>query len=94
MPDLIPVSEITFTPAPASLRAQGLLGWVSVTLGELRLDGIAVRRTRDGRVVVTFPGRRDGRGHRHAVVRPTTDSTRRAIEAQVIAELRRRRALP
>lgn len=92
--ELLAVTAIAFTPAPARPRATGLIGWVAVTVGELRLDGLAVRRTEDGRTILLFPGRVDRKGSRHPIVAPTTNETRRAIEAQVIAVLRQRGDLP
>ncbi len=94
MRDTLRISGVNFVAAEPSLVATGLLGWASVTLGEFVVDGLAVRRTRDGGIVVVFPARVDRRGARHPVVRPTTNETRRAIEAQVFAELRRRGVLP
>lgn len=78
------VSGIVFTPAPANLRAQGLLGWVAARVGDFDLDGLSVRRTRQGLHAVGFPERR-GR----SIVRPVTNETRRAIESAVLDELRR-----
>jgi len=66
----------------------GLLGWASFELyGHVRLDGVAVRRTRDGRLTLAFPERRDATGRRHPVVRPLNDEARREIEQQVFAAL-------
>ncbi len=64
----------------------GLLGYLSVFYGQLVIDGITVRRTADGRLALSFPERRDGKGRRHSVVRPVDDAARRAIEAAVFRE--------
>jgi len=81
------VSAIRFSAAPARDVRSGLLGWVSFILGDLHLDGVAVRKTRDGRLVLSFPERRDARGNRHPIVRPLDDAARRQIEAEVFTAL-------
>lgn len=90
MRELLHAKHIVFTAAEPNLRATGLLGWVKLTVGELELDGLTVRRTREGRISLGFPERVGRGGYAHAIVRPTTNETRTAIEAQVIAELKRR----
>ncbi len=94
MRDTLRISDVRFTAASGTERAQGLLGFVSLRLGELILDSLVVRRTRDARYVVGFPHRRDRKGFAHEVVRPTTHEVRRSIENEVIAELKRQGALP
>jgi hypothetical protein len=70
--------------------ANGLLGYISCTVAGLRLDGITLRRRRDGSLGVSYPCRRDRRGRRHAIVRPTGP----AVERAILAALRRRGAIP
>lgn len=89
MPDLFRVTVVAFVPAPRAERTRGILGWVDLRVPGLHLDSVAVRRTRDGRLVLSFPERR-GR----AVVRPEDNDARRAIEAQVIAALRQQGHVP
>jgi DNA-binding cell septation regulator SpoVG len=68
--------------------AGGLLGYASCTLGgAIRIDGIAVRRTADGRLTLSFPARRDSIGRPHAYVRPLSDSARRDFEHQIFSAL-------
>ncbi len=87
-PDLH-VSEIRFIAAPDAERALGLLGWVSFLLnGAVKLDGITLRRTRAGDLVLSFPERRDASGKQHAYIRPISDAARRDVERQVFAALR------
>jgi DNA-binding cell septation regulator SpoVG len=91
MTETLTISDIRFAPACADLREKGLLGWVCCSLnGELQLDGIAVRRTRDGRYVLSFPARTDSNGVTHDYVRPLSSDVRDAIQVQVIGTLRRR----
>lgn len=66
-------------------RTRGLLGWAKVWLNEeFGIDSVAVRRTQDGRVVVSFP-RRGG----HPVVSMRTRDLRSELEREIVAELRR-----
>ena len=82
------VSEIRFHRAADQDVGTGLLAYVSFLLdGRIRLDGVTVRRTRDGDLTLVFPERRDSAGRRHPLVRPLDNETRRAIEQQVFAAL-------
>ena len=82
------ITDVQFKAASRSDCERGLLGWTSFALdGRLRLEGVAVRRTLDGRVALSFPARQDGRHRRHFYVRPLDDCTRREIEGQVLAAL-------
>jgi hypothetical protein len=89
MRSLLHARSIEFTEAPSGLRATGLLGWVSLTYGDLDLDGLSLRRTRDGRTVLSFPEHRTSRGRVRADVRPGGPDVHAQIEAEVIADLRR-----
>ncbi|MCC7171370.1 MAG: hypothetical protein IT459_13060 [Planctomycetes bacterium] len=83
MPRLV-VSDVAFVMASPTLHATGLLGWARFTIdGRLGLDGVAVRRTRGGRLALSFPERVDAHGRAHAFVRPLDPATRLAIEVQV-----------
>jgi len=62
----------------------GLLGYVSVFYGDLILDGLTIRRTTEGRVTISYPQRRDGRGHGHAIIRPIDDDARLRIEKAIL----------
>ena len=82
------MSGLEFTRAPGVLSVTGLLGWVRVTLnGRLGLDGLAVRRTAEGELVLTFPSRRDGRGREHPILWPVDDAVRRDFQDRVLDEL-------
>jgi len=81
------VSDVRFTQSGPDKASGGLLGWVSFTVGGLRLDGIAVRRTADGRFALSFPARRDAAGRQHPYVLPLDDATRRDLEHQVFAAI-------
>jgi len=84
----IKITNVRFTSADETNVAAGLLGWVSLSLnGTVRLDGIAVRRTRENELTLSFPYRRDSAGRQHHIVRPLDDATHREIERQIIAAL-------
>ena len=83
------VSSMHFTPAKPKLAGTGLLGWVTCTLnGNIQLGGIALRRTLDGRVVLSFP-ERTCFGIRHRYVRLLDEDARQELEEQILAELKR-----
>ena len=44
------VSDVKFTAGTPMQADDGLLGFVSCVYGILRLDGVTLRRTRDGRI--------------------------------------------
>jgi hypothetical protein len=80
-------TALCFTPSAPRDKARGLLGFLSCRYGDLVLGGIAVRRTRDGRHVLSFPVRHDRNGDQHHIVRPVDDDARKAIEAAVFDAL-------
>jgi DNA-binding cell septation regulator SpoVG len=85
------IDNIRFAPARAELRAKGMLGWVCCALdGNFQLDGLALRRTADGRYVLSFPSRVDSNGVQHDYIKPLSNGVRDAIQAQVIGTLRKR----
>ena len=64
-----------------------LLRFSEPSSGCIRIDGAAIRRTRGGRLVLSFPAKRGRNGREWPFVRPIDDETRRSIEAQVFAAL-------
>lgn len=80
----VAVSNVRFVPSSVHDAAEGLEGWVSFRYGDLLLDGIALRRTREGRWRLSFPERRDRHGRAYPYVRPLDAEARRALEAQVL----------
>lgn len=88
---MIVLQDVRVTPAGAADRATGLLAYVAVTLpGEIRLDGLTLRRTEGNRLTVSFPERRSPSGA-HPYIRLLTPEARAEFEAAVIAEARRQR---
>ena len=49
----------------------------------IEVDGATLRQTLDGRVVISWPARRDSAGVEHFIVRPADAATRRAIEQEL-----------
>ena len=82
------VSEVRLTSARPDEVECGMIGYVAFVLDDsLKLDGIALRRTRRGHAALSYPCRRDRHGRDHALVRPLSDSVRRRIEEQVFRAL-------
>ena len=89
------VTETTFTQASERDEARGLLGYLAIVLNEsIRADGLTLRRTEGGELYVAFPARTDRAGMRHALLRPLDEEHRRALQAQVFAQLGIGEALP
>ena len=85
------VAGLRFAPALPSDAGRGLLGYASfVVAGLVVLDSVAVRRTREGRIVLAFPVRHDSAGRQHALVRPVDDAARQAITRAVVEALQLR----
>ena len=82
------IKNVAFSAASELERATGLLGWTSFTSGGMVIDGVAVRRTRNGDLTLSWPRRRDRHGREHPVVRPQDDRTRQLLEAAVFEALR------
>ena len=84
----VKITDIKFAAASSKDVEGGLLGWASCSLnGALRLDGLAVRRTADGHLALSFPARKDSVGRQHPIVRPLDDHARREIEHAVFCAL-------
>lgn len=83
------ISNLHFKPAPRLDESSGLLGWLRVDIGPVRIDGITLRRTRRGELALAYPVRRDSQDCEHTIVLPISLQHEIAIERAVIAELRR-----
>ncbi|MCK6448921.1 MAG: hypothetical protein L6Q99_21200 [Planctomycetes bacterium] len=81
------VTNVTCSIAPPAAQANGLLGWVRFRAGQFQFDSVALRRTAEGRLGLSFPTRRDLHGVEHCYVHPVEVETRRAIEIQVFDAL-------
>lgn len=80
---MIEVTDVVFTPARKAEVATGLLGYLRFTVGgAIAIDGVTARRTRNGRIAISFPKRGE-----HHIVRPTTKAVRDHMERSIISRL-------
>lgn len=86
--DRIRIDEVQLTAANAADRLHGLVGYLQFRInGALLVDGVTLRRTADGRCILSYPERRDRQGRGHALLRPTSDAVRAHIAGQVLRAL-------
>lgn len=84
----IKITDVRFTPAGPEDAGKGMRGWITcIVNGRIQLDGITLRRTRGGRMALSFPARKDSEGNQHFYIRPLDNSARRVIERQVFQAL-------
>lgn len=82
------ISGVGFTKATDDDQRFGLVGYITLTFGELLLlDGLTLRRTETGRYALSFPCRMDKQGRRHPYFRPQDNRARQVIEHAVFAAL-------
>ncbi len=82
------ITGIRFAAASERDAEAGLLGFVSfLVAGVLLVDGVTVRRTRDRRLSLSWPARRDRAGFEHPYLRPVNDGARLLLEAQILGAL-------
>lgn len=85
------IGEVEIRWAPERDREAGLLAYVAATIGgAVRLDGMTLRRARDGSWYLAFAYRRDSKGRERWFARPLTDAAKRDFEEAVRLELVRR----
>jgi hypothetical protein len=83
-PNRLAISEIKFTRAAPHEIEAGLLGYVSCVIQDrIYLSGITLRRRSDGRLILSFPSKRDRRGFEHPFSRPVDHIARREIERAI-----------
>ena len=84
----IHIGTVRYIAAPAASVETGLLGWVSFIVNRmLHVNGVAVRRTMEGKTVLSFPAREGRNGQRFFFLRPVNDAARIEIEQQVLTAL-------
>lgn len=83
----VAIRVISYVRASDADQRTGLVGYLSVAVGELVVDGITLRLTAAGRHALSFPSRVDRRGERRAIVRPVDDAARRSIERELLEQL-------
>ena len=87
MTEVHTINDLRVTRAPRRLARRGILAYVSFRIGPLVTDGVVLRKTRAGKLTLSYPCRRDRRGRSHPLLRPVDDSARRALEQSVLDEL-------
>ena len=66
----------------------GLIAWAScVIAGAVKLDHIAIRRSRDGSLFLTYPAKRTANGDRYNYFNPISVEAADAIEDAVLTRL-------
>ncbi len=86
-PDLR-VTEVRYSPATRDDSTLGLLGFVSFLINNsIRIDGVTVRRSLAGRLILSWPARTDSAGTRHPLVRPISTEARLVLEEQVLSAI-------
>jgi hypothetical protein len=83
------VTGIRLRQPTRALAERGLIAWVDCQHGLLLLQGIEVRRTLAGELVISFPPTRQVRGRLSCAAKPVSDQARRAIQADIFAEMTR-----
>ena len=66
----------------------GLLGWAScIIAGAIKLDNIAIRRSRDGSLFLTYPAKRTANGDRYNYYNPISVEAANAVQDAVLTRL-------
>ena len=81
------IGDVRFQAAGSAAKGSGLLGYVALSYGDLRIDPITIRRTRAGRLELSFPTKRRRRGGRAPIVWPKDAAAREAVEAEILAHV-------
>jgi DNA-binding cell septation regulator SpoVG len=95
VPEPLRITAAHLTRVASEEGARGLLGWARVELnGMLALHSVAIRRSRRGRLVVSFPRRRDRRGRSHCTVAPLSPEAHATLERAILELLVQTGGLP
>ena len=82
------VTDVRRLPGSGSDAQTGLLGYVQfVICGVVRVDGVTLRRTRGGRLALSYPVKKYGPGAQYPLIKPVDEAVRREVERQVFAAL-------
>ena len=91
----IRIHDVVFSPANARQRADGVEGFVELSInGGVRVPGFRLRRTRAGEFKVDFPTKQDLSGRFHRTMEPLSPEARRSIELQILAAVREQGWIP
>ena len=68
--------------------SDGLLAWAScVVSGAIKLDNIAIRRSRDGGVFLTYPTKRTAGGDKYHYFNPISAEAAQAVQDALLTQL-------
>lgn len=66
----------------------GLIGWASCVInGALYLNNIAIRRTREGNIILTFPGKRSKRDQKYFFFNPISREAKEKLDQAILGKL-------
>jgi hypothetical protein len=86
--DTLRIQNVRFEPSDPEAWDTGLLGYVSFGLNDgVRIDGVTLRRTRHGKLSLSFPTKRRVTGKQFFCVRPLDATAHKQIEEQVFQAL-------
>src|SRR5688572_29058139 len=77
----------TWVAGTAEEVRTGLLGYMSVLIGPVVVDGLTLRKLLTGRLGISFPAKTKASGQRFSIVRPVDDAARRLIEREILGQL-------
>ena len=84
----IRISNVRLFPCSWRDLQTGLIGFVMFQINSVfRVDGVTLRRTRDGRLCLSYPVAKFTSQAEYNVIRPVNDEARREIERQVFQAL-------
>jgi DNA-binding cell septation regulator SpoVG len=82
------LNSITISPASKRDVDEGLLAYLAIEIDRLvRIDGVGLRLTEEGRLALSFPTRTSRRGTKQALLRPVNSAARTAIERTIFEAL-------
>ncbi len=82
------ITDVRLVPGSGQDAQNGLLAYLQFTLNQaLLVDGVTLRRSRDGRRYLSYPARRGNGGSDYPYLRPLTDGVRQDLERQVLAAI-------
>jgi len=88
MKNSIRIENVHFVEAKPQDVETGLLGWIRCLFNDsIVMDGLTLRRKKNGSITISYPGRRDSIGNIHHFLRPTDDAARYEIERQIFMAL-------
>ena len=84
----ITLTEFRFAAANRMEMKTGLLGWIAFTINDtLRVDGVTLRKTAEGRLALSFPAKTASDGRKRSILWPVSNTARQDLESQVFEAL-------